>query len=109
MKFQANELIRALQAHNLPAMVEQMGGGVAAVLIDIPEDPEPLIIGPGAYDWTIPQFSQFHTGELFYGPDVATRDGRTKPDDPPSWQIPDGTPVGEIARAVAARYRALNA
>jgi hypothetical protein len=107
--FQARELIAALQAEGMTATVEQMGGGTAALLIDNgPGCIEPLLIGPGSYDWTYPHLSSFTTEDLYYGPDTLTREGEPRDSDPPSWDIEPGTPLAGVARALAAKYRELN-
>lgn len=108
-EFYARDLIDALKNEGLTeSYVEQTGGGCATFMISrgIEGDMQ-FTAGPGSYNWTDAGTSVFTTDELYFGQDYwdYTEKHDTEPEEYP---IAPGTPIPEIARAIAAKYREIN-
>lgn len=74
----ADVLAEIRKVTDLPAFVDQTGGGCATVQIG-DRDAEGRYrwcIGPGRFDWDRPDDSTFYTGDLYVGPDD---EGETEP------------------------------
>lgn len=108
-EFYAEDLIAALVAEGLTsAKVYQSGGGCATFEIRQEPQDDAVLIGPGSYDWRNSEKSVFTTDELSYGADPYDVDGEQKDHDPQEFYVASGTPLDEVAKAVASEYRRLN-
>lgn len=67
----AEVLAAVARVVDLPAYVEQTGGGCATVLVGYPgpEGEYTLAIGPGRFDWADSGRSAFWLADLYVGPD----------------------------------------
>ena len=68
-----DEVLAAIaEATNLPAIVEQTGGGCATIYVGLPDEDDryPLVIGPGWFDGGWPSGkAMFDLRDLYVGPD----------------------------------------
>jgi 3'-phosphoadenosine 5'-phosphosulfate sulfotransferase (PAPS reductase)/FAD synthetase len=107
-QFYARDLIDALKNEGIhSAWVWQSGGGTATFVIKENDAHMSFTAGPGSYNWTDAPTSVFTTDELYYGQEY--NDYVEKFDsEPEEFPIAPGTPIPEIARAIAAEYRKVN-
>jgi hypothetical protein len=107
-EFYGSDLLDALQAEGLRATIEHTGGGTATMYVDNSPNEETLVVGPGYFGFGNTG-AIFDTGDLHYSLDVMNRDGETyRAEDPEMFTIEPGTPLPEVVRLIAAKYRELN-
>lgn len=106
--FFAKDLIDALEAEGVTAVVFQSGGNCATIEIRQEPHHEAFLVGPGSYNWNNPSQSIFTTDELSYGEDVYDVDGEMKEADPVETIVEPNTPLPQVAKEIAEAYRLRN-
>jgi hypothetical protein len=107
-EFYAKDLIAELVVVGLIARVEQTGGGTATIFVQNAPTEEPILIGPGSYNWGTAGNSVFTTEELYIGEDSYDLNDELKDYDPEAVSPAMDATVAEIAQMTKTEYDKLN-